>query len=62
MLTDTKTIVPEVKDTEFAIRLSVTQPIEDFQERVPDMAYKVCVNSQLTNLFFFPKLSWHYLT
>lgn len=36
-----KTVVPEVKDTEYAIRLSVTDPIADFHQRVPDMAYKV---------------------
>ncbi|KAF6036501.1 hypothetical protein EB796_005177 [Bugula neritina] len=40
ILSDMKTVVPEVKDTEFAVRLSVTEPIEDFYQRVPDMAYK----------------------
>lgn len=40
-ITDMKTVVPEVKDTEYAIRLSVTDPIADFHQRVPDMAYKV---------------------
>ena len=38
-----KTVTPEVKDTEYAIRLSVTDPIDDFHHRVPDMAYKVSI-------------------
>ena len=42
-LTDMKTVTPEVKDTEYAIRLSVTDPIDDFHHRVPDMAYKVSI-------------------
>ena len=42
-LTDMKTVTPEVKDTEYAIRLSVTDPIDDFHQKVPDMAYKVCI-------------------
>ena len=38
-----KTDTPEVKDTEYAMRLSVTDPIDDFHQRVPDMAYKVSI-------------------